>query len=639
MSDEIRIGLEVAAASAAELGVRLDEAKSAGYEFVASPLTNAALRQATQTVSAPTFGLPENRAFALDQVVLDRVDWADSVVGRHAAWADLSDAQTRIAAEMVLQREATWAMHLGVPATILMLPTELSRVPNVARYVNNLLRSPSYTQLWIQAPMTTTIRDETEGVASCDEDASWECWNLLRTLCGHNARVLLALELTADLPDEGHLQRWFAEPLVALVFAKDIWLRNAKGFPVLGKCHQATVRRMLKRQPQVIVRAGTHPGAKLEHYQQYVRHLARTQPPPNACEAFAVGYQDYLQAPLQPLMDNLESATYQVFEQDPVKYAQYEKAVYHALLDRVPAGSDVVTTVMVVGAGRGPLVTRSLAAADKAQRAVRVYAVEKNPNAYVTLQRMKQTQWQDRVTVIWSDMREWDAPIKADILVSELLGSFGDNELSPECLDGAQRFLKPDGISIPSSYTAYVAPLSSSKLYTEVAAFGQEARFETPYVVLFNAVHELTAPQPTWSFHHPLRDADTGDLIGNAKNVFTLAQSATIHGIAGYFDTVLYKDVTLSIHPATFSEGMFSWFPIYFPFKTPIYAPAGSKIETHFWRLTDCKKTWYEWSSIVTTSDASPESADSSSNAGSRTRLVGATPIHNVGGVSSWIGL
>ncbi len=31
---------------------------------------------------------------------------------------------------------------------------------------------------------------------------------------------------------------------------------------------------------------------------------------------------------------------------------------------------------------------------------------------------------------------------QADILVSELLGSFGDNELSPECLDGAQVFLK-----------------------------------------------------------------------------------------------------------------------------------------------------------------------------------------------------
>lgn len=39
-------------------------------------------------------------------------------------------------------------------------------------------------------------------------------------------------------------------------------------------------------------------------------------------------------------------------------------------------------------------------------------------------------------------MRRWDAPENADILVSELLGSFGDNELSPECLDGAQRYLK-----------------------------------------------------------------------------------------------------------------------------------------------------------------------------------------------------
>ena len=28
-------------------------------------------------------------------------------------------------------------------------------------------------------------------------------------------------------------------------------------------------------------------------------------------------------------------------------------------------------------------------------------------------------------------MRDWDAPEKADILVSELLGSVGDNELSP----------------------------------------------------------------------------------------------------------------------------------------------------------------------------------------------------------------
>lgn len=56
--------------------------------------------------------------------------------------------------------------------------------------------------------------------------------------------------------------------------------------------------------------------------------------------------------------------------------------------------------------------------------------------------------WGDQVTVVSSDMREWNAPEKADILVSELLGSFGDNELSPECLDGAQKFLKGNMLKV-----------------------------------------------------------------------------------------------------------------------------------------------------------------------------------------------
>ena len=65
-------------------------------------------------------------------------------------------------------------------------------------------------------------------------------------------------------------------------------------------------------------------------------------------------------------------------------------------------------------------------------------------------------------------MRYWEAPKKADILVSELLGSFGDNELSPECLDGAQRFLREDGISIPAAYTSFLQPVTTSKLWNDV---------------------------------------------------------------------------------------------------------------------------------------------------------------------------
>jgi hypothetical protein len=70
--------------------------------------------------------------------------------------------------------------------------------------------------------------------------------------------------------------------------------------------------------------------------------------------------------------------------------------------------------------------------------------------SYYRLRSMVANSWGSRVTVVSSDMRVWKAPEKCDILVSELLGSFGDNELSPECLDGAQRFLKGILQSSPS---------------------------------------------------------------------------------------------------------------------------------------------------------------------------------------------
>ena len=72
------------------------------------------------------------------------------------------------------------------------------------------------------------------------------------------------------------------------------------------------------------------------------------------------------------------------------------------------------------------------------------------------------------MTIVAADMRHWEAPQKADILVSELLGSFGDNELSPECLDGAQQFLKEGGVSIPQSYTSFLHPITTAKLWNDV---------------------------------------------------------------------------------------------------------------------------------------------------------------------------
>jgi protein arginine N-methyltransferase 5 len=115
--------------------------------------------------------------------------------------------------------------------------------------------------------------------------------------------------------------------------------------------------------------------------------------------------------------------------------------------------------------------------------------MDKNPNAFVTfvfshfhlltnrdpsfrLQQKKKSTWMDRVNILHGDMRSFPTPSladKADIMVSELLGSLGDNELSPECLDGAMRFLKRAFYSVlPLSFTAADSRISYRHLHTGI---------------------------------------------------------------------------------------------------------------------------------------------------------------------------
>jgi len=126
---------------------------------------------------------------------------------------------------------------------------------------------------------------------------------------------------------------------------------------------------------------------------------------------------------------------------------------------------------------------------------VRIIAVEKNRNAVVTLRnRIISEKWTN-VTLFSADMRSWtpaDDSDLVDIMVSELLGSWGDNELSPECLDGAEKCLKSDGISIPTSYTSFLAPISSQKIWSSAR--------EMPNVINHNL---LLVQQANYACYYP----------------------------------------------------------------------------------------------------------------------------------------
>mmetsp|Transcript_11386 Transcript_11386/g.19201 ORF Transcript_11386/g.19201 Transcript_11386/m.19201 type:complete len:131 (+) Transcript_11386:1196-1588(+) len=125
---------------------------------------------------------------------------------------------------------------------------------------------------------------------------------------------------------------------------------------------------------------------------------------------------------------------------------------------------------MYFGAGRGPLIRKALSAARKAAVKIKVIALDKNPNAVNTIRNMIIDEClEEQVTLFSGDMRRIsNDELKGDIIMSELLGSFGDNELSPECLIPTEKFLRKGGIYIPWSYTNQVIPIQSQVMWNEV---------------------------------------------------------------------------------------------------------------------------------------------------------------------------
>ncbi|XP_019415724.1 PREDICTED: protein arginine N-methyltransferase 1.5-like [Lupinus angustifolius] len=610
---------------------------SAGFDFVIAPLMDPAYRPSlVQKGSLGSVVLP----FAGSDLVLSPSQWSSHVVGKISSWIDLDseDETLRIDSETTLKQEISWASHLSLQACVLPAPKGTT-CANYARCVNQILQGLSNMQLWLRIPVVKNDGDSMDATSDTLVD-SWETWNSFRLLCEHHSQLCVALDILNSLPSENSLARWFGESVRAAIINTHSFLTNARGYPCLSKRHQKLITRFFNHSIQIIISGNSvHPKARLvadvshnhsvsdsqrhplRPYLDYVGYLYQKMDPLPEQERFELGYRDFLQAPLQPLMDNLEAQTYETFEKDAMKYIQYQRAVCKALLDRVPdeEASVKTTVLMVVGAGRGPLVRASLQAAEETGRKLKVYAVEKNPNAIVTLHALiKLEGWEDIVTIVSSDMRSWNAPEEADILVSELLGSFGDNELSPECLDGAERFLKQDGISIPSSYTSFLQPVTSSKLYNDVKAHKDLAHFETAYVVKIHNAARLAPSQPVFTFTHPKPDKESNDRY--KKMHFVIPNdtgSAMVHGFAGYFDATLYKDVHLGIEPSTATPNMFSWFAIFFPLRSPIYVGPGSTLEVNFWRCSGPKKVWYEW--CVTSPTPSP--------------------IHNTNGRSYWVGL
>jgi protein arginine N-methyltransferase 5 len=202
-----------------------------------------------------------------------------------------------------LQQELAYASYLNIQTAILPPPRSRDYVSSYARSVNACLKNSPYMQISIRLPIYNpsvleSHLSQTPGSPSSatlqpsspvpstprlvvsdergtettlgDLDATWEMWDVIRTICDYSTRLSLsesrcslhsieadprsALDLTPPLPPKsGFLSKWKAEPIRFLFLPSSTFIANTKGYPVLPKGTQSFIRESMTASIRTMV--------------------------------------------------------------------------------------------------------------------------------------------------------------------------------------------------------------------------------------------------------------------------------------------------------------------------------------------------------------------------------------------------
>lgn len=557
-----------------------------------------------------------------------------SYIGLLSSWVDIEspDLLNREMSYQVILNECELAQNIGIDKLILAPPHDINNLKIYSQTISRLLNH----KIFNDDTSSMTLSISLPMYEDSDPLATWDLWNTIRKLCGYHTSLMISLALPRVKTPRYIVDRWLTEPVSCLLLSSSIFATNQYNYPVLHKFNQQLIMKFqevngnsqVKSNSLIIILHGMEKyknfikGGEIA-YLEYINFLLKKNDK-MALKKMSSSQPDkmrsnipQLMSPLKPHSENLTNSIYSIFETDVTKYEKYGEAIRKATLSIIGRrqGSNERIIILVAGAGRGPLVSQVFNICEKLEilSKVKVIALEKNPQAFLYLQKRNFEHWNNKVTLIHEDMTTWKSNDKIDMCISELLGSFGCNELSPECLWNIERnHSKRDTIFIPQSYTSSIAPITCPLLYQKLK-FQDETYLEEPWVmhnipynILSNRVHEL------WSFEHPRENKNSSLDIFNRNNTieFKIKHRSEIHGIVGYFNTKLYEDIEISIIPdhtnvvhldgnetnQRETSNLFSWSPMVFPLKEPLLINDDTEVSVMFNRRMNGKRVWYEWS-------------------------------------------
>lgn len=266
-------------------------------------------------------------------------------------------------------------------------------------------------------------------------------------------------------------------------------------------------------------------------------------------------------------MENFYDSLYihRVMLRDDIRNQAYRKSLFESVTP-----GDVV---LDFGAGSGIL---SMFAAQAG--AAHVYAVERTGIASLAKKLFEKNGLSDRITIINENIETARLPQKVDVIVSEWLGTFGvDENLLEPLLIARDRWLKPDGVMLPETVAAIMAPIWSNEVEADMS-FWRERRYDLNLSFLGDCAGDemswakepitgedfMSGPQTMWTTDVYKCTAEAARLPFRASLGFKTSKAGRINALTAWFDADFGKSGTLTNSPA---EPKTHWGQYVFPLK------------------------------------------------------------------------
>ncbi len=274
---------------------------------------------------------------------------------------------------------------------------------------------------------------------------------------------------------------------------------------------------------------------------------------------------------------------------------------FRRAIDSVVRPGDIV---LDVGAGSGILSVFAARAG-----AARVYAVEETSIAVLAQDLVNANGVTEIVHVIQGDVSDIDLPERVDVVVSEWLGGFGiDEGMLVPVITARDRWLKPGGVMIPHSVTAWAA-LVNDRYLEDMVDFLRDNPYglkldelvhKTVNEVLYSgssrhlaAGDKRSEPSRLWTTEAAVIPLEQVQAPHEAETVLPVHDHGTANALALWFSAELAAGIAVSVGPG---DPPTHWGMTTAPLNSPVLLTPGMAVRARV-KSTPARPsgTWTSW--------------------------------------------